>query len=331
MFKMERNHLNPGFTFQVFVLRNFDFQLCSTMAVSDTDSSDDDADNDGPKYRQVTVEDQKAIFYACRSHFGPHGLKRGILKELAIQMGFERKTISRQWNRMKKSLHDLLDNHPEDEHTAIIDANSHKLFFVLHGQRRKGKYKYDRDALKDRLEAVTFKARRTRCQLAVALQVSLATAHWLVRPRPTAESKKLLYGGNIFHVVTSKLKPALKDSNKVHRFLFCASQVKEASIALRAPVYEDQMDRVHVDEKWFWLCKDGERYILAEGEEPPQRYVCHKCHIEKVMFLCAQARPRLDPTNGQWWDGKLGIWAIGDFTMAQRNSVNSYHCQVAER
>ena len=81
-------------------------------------------------------------------------------------------------------------------------------------------------------------------------------------------------------------------------------------------------DDVHVDEKWFFLCRDGESYlILSDEEEPPKRYVSHKSHITKVMFLCAMARPRRLP-NGTWWDGKVGIWPIGEYTIAQRSSAN---------
>ena len=39
------------------------------------------------------------------------------------------------------------------------------------------------------------------------------------------------------------------------------------------------------------------------------------------MFLCAQARPRRLP-NGTWWDGKIGVWSFGTYTVAQRSSVN---------
>jgi hypothetical protein len=45
------------------------------------------------------------------------------------------------------------------------------------------------------------------------------------------------------------------------------------------------MDRVHVDEKWLWLCQDGEKYILLEDEPPPKLTTKHKNYIEKVMFL----------------------------------------------
>ena len=40
------------------------------------------------------------------------------------------------------------------------------------------------------------------------------------------------------------------------------------------------------------------------------------------MFLCAIARPRFNPSANSWWDGKLGIWPIGDWEPAKRASKN---------
>jgi hypothetical protein len=80
------------------------------------------------------------------------------------------------------------------------------------------------------------------------------------------------------------------------------------------------MDRVHIDEKWFHMCQDGEGYLLCQDEEPPERYVKHKNYIGKVMFLCAQAHPCWDHHTHSQWDGKIGLWPIGKYTKAQRNS-----------
>jgi len=80
-------------------------------------------------------------------------------------------------------------------------------------------------------------------------------------------------------------------------------------------------NEVHVDEKWFFVCCDGESHAPASDEIPPERAVKHKSHIAKVMFLCAQARPR-KLTNNTWWDGKIGIWPIGHCRRAERGSVN---------
>ena len=85
----------------------------------------------------------------------------------------------------------------------------------------------------------------------------------------------------------------------------------------RNPCFEGQYDRVHIDEKWFWLSKDGEKYLLVLGEERPVRRVRHKKYMTKVMFLCAQARPRYDPHTERWWDGKIGIWPVGKYCTTQ--------------
>jgi hypothetical protein len=38
------------------------------------------------------------------------------------------------------------------------------------------------------------------------------------------------------------------------------------------------------------------------------------------MFLCAQAHPRMDPSSKKMWDGKLGIYPIGEYYHAQKNT-----------
>ena len=40
------------------------------------------------------------------------------------------------------------------------------------------------------------------------------------------------------------------------------------------------------------------------------------------MSLCAIARPHFNPSANSWWDGKLGIWPIGDWEPAKRASKN---------
>jgi hypothetical protein len=45
-------------------------------------------------------------------------------------------------------------------------------------------------------------------------------------------------------------------------------------------------------------------------------------HLTMVMILCAQVRLRWDHHANQMWDGKIGIWPIGEFVPAQRTRVN---------
>ena len=79
-------------------------------------------------------------------------------------------------------------------------------------------------------------------------------------------------------------------------------------------------DLIHIDEKWFYLTKDGQRFIIAADEEEPYRHVQHKSFLMKIMFLCAVARPRYDTNKNAWFDGKIGIWPIGKWEPAKRSS-----------
>ena len=84
--------------------------------------------------------------------------------------------------------------------------------------------------------------------------------------------------------------------------------------------FENMEDLIHVDKKWFYLTKDGQRFIIAADEEEPYRHVQHKSFLTKVMFLCAVARPRYDTNKNAWFDGKIGIWPIGKWEPAKRKS-----------
>ena len=81
-------------------------------------------------------------------------------------------------------------------------------------------------------------------------------------------------------------------------------------------------DWIHLDEKWFFLTQEKECYLLVSDKKNPKCCIKHKSHITKVMFLCAVARPRFNTSANSWWDGKLGIWPIGDWEPAQRGSKN---------
>ncbi|CAN0269822.1 unnamed protein product, partial [Discosporangium mesarthrocarpum] len=58
-------------------------------------------------------------------------------------------------------------------------------------------------------------------------------------------------------------------------------------------VVEDMHDWVHVDEKWYYVMKDGRGiYLHPEEDAPKPPRAQNKRYITKVMFLAAVARPR---------------------------------------
>ena len=112
------------------------------------------------------------------------------------------------------------------------------------------------------------------------------------------------------------LKPVLMEENKV-AWLIMALDSRDPQDPMK---FLDMMDRIHVDEKWFFLSQQKERYLLLPEEKNPKWCVKSKSHITKVMFLCAIAHPCFNPSVNSWWDGKLGIWPIGDWEPAKRAS-----------
>ena len=86
--------------------------------------------------------------------------------------------------------------------------------------------------------------------------------------------------------------------------------------------YLDMRDRVHLDEKWFFLTWEKERYLLLPEEKEPTCCVKHKSHTTKVMFLCAVTIPCFTPFANCWWDGKFGIWPIGEWKQVKQKLKN---------
>ena len=116
----------------------------------------------------------------------------------------------------------------------------------------------------------------------------------------------------------SSLKPTLMEENKMSRMELALSFIDENNTSK----FENMEDLIHIDEKWFYLTKDGQRFIIAADEEEPYRHVQHKSFLTKIMFLCAVARPRYNTNKNAWFDGKIGIWPIGKWELAKQSSKN---------
>jgi hypothetical protein len=282
---------------------------------SDEDTDHEDAVEREALYRTTTFADRYAIFMTCKATMVNGRVEKGIQKKLAGLLGLSRGTVSRQWTAMNNKLAPLLITQDGENLPSIIQANMQVVFGDGKSSRKKNKFKYDRDDLAETIKAVPVKARRSVKKLGMQVGIPKTTIHYYLHPRNKDDVPLLKR-----HI--SKLHPTLTEKNKVERYLFALDQVNPATAHLVRPKFKDQMDRVHIDEKWFHMCQDGEGYLLVDGEEPPVRYTKHKSYIGKVMFLCAQARPRWDHHTKTQWDGKIGIWPIGKYTLAQRSSVN---------
>ncbi|CAN0292894.1 unnamed protein product, partial [Discosporangium mesarthrocarpum] len=116
------------------------------------------------------------------------------------------------------------------------------------------------------------------------------------------------------------VKPVLSDKQKRDRVGFALSHMHKKG-GTRV-VVDDMYDWVHVDEKWFYMMKDGRGiYLHPEEDSPKLPRAQNKRFITKVMFLAAVARPRMI-SDGVWFDGQIGIWPIADTLAAMRSSKN---------
>jgi hypothetical protein len=100
--------------------------------------------------------------------------------------------------------------------------------------------------------------------------------------------------------ISSHLKPALMDQNKLARIEFV---FKERG---KTGDYIEMYDWVQVDEMWSKLTRLAEHYFLTPGKPRPHQTMAHKSHIPQVMFLSAIAHPCWDAGQSQWFNEKMG-------------------------
>ena len=214
-------------------------------------------------------------------------LRRGSITEGAVLVSVSPGTVSRLWRRW--SLAHLNALNGEWDVTSGKKANSRPV-------------KYLRDGFIDAVRELPLRSRSTVRLIQGAVGVSKTTIH------------RLIHHEKLLRPHTSAGKPMLTDVNKMARLEFCLNERGDNGM------YNDMFDRVHVDEKWFYLTRVTERYHLAEDEPEPHRMIGHKSHIPKCMHLAANGRPQWDVQRGQWFDGKLGLWPIAEQVPAQRSS-----------
>lgn len=245
------------------------------------------------------------------------------MAETASFFSADRSTISRLWRTMSARLADHLTDHADDE-------SAEEDFCLQHGQLphnglkgiRGGKRKWDWSALRKEARKVPFSSRRNLRAIGVSVNVPVSALH-------------RMHKEGSFKKHSSSVKPCLSEENKASRFDHALSEIHPVGVGDRCK-HKDMMDRVDVDEKWLNQTKINEKCMLVaagdsdsgeeepEDEEGPDRKAKHKAKgcIDKVMFICAQARPRWDPDANSMWDGKLGLWPVGHCAPAERRSVS---------
>ena len=128
------------------------------------------------------------------------------------------------------------------------------------------------EELRERLSDIPLSDRTTQRRLASALGIPSSRLH------DNLEKLGLRTQSNA-------LKPYLTDEGKRERVVWVLRWVRTTAAAGGYRVLHDFEDFVHVDEKWFYLFQDGQKFYLYDGEPPPVRKVQSKRFITKVMFI----------------------------------------------
>jgi len=114
--------------------------------------------------------------------------------------------------------------------------------------------------------------------------------------------------------MTQRVKPKIDSAQMKERLRYVLNLRDGRSFRFKA-----QYNVVHVDESWFYLYQEKRVLrLFPEDKAPEPGRVQHKSHIQKIMFICAVARPRPEDN----FDGKIYISRIQHLKSAKRNSIN---------
>ena len=267
----------------------------------------DDVVEGGGGWKWLSLGSRKALYFMIESKRQDGILPRGSITSSAKKIRVAPRRASRVYKEMKANVDAYLVENQENMNTNtfllpdyLFQDNRDKLGRPL---------KWDRDKLNADIKKVPYKDRNNLHVLAESLGVPISTVH------------RMKMKGD-FRRHRSCLKPKLTEENVERRLEWCWGKVDETGFLreTRRLVYDLLYHEIHVDEKWFYLIKEGAKYYLAHDEDPPVFSVQNKNTVPKVMFLCGLARPRY--VGRQYFDGKIGIWPIGYMKPAERSSVN---------
>lgn len=218
-------------------------------------------------------------------------LPHGSITQTAQEFNVSRLTIHRLWKRGQES-----SSNPR------VPANVNSRKFNSGSKRR------EVSELQEKLKALSIGERTSLRRMETKTGISKSSLHRAVQA-----------GEILSH--SSSIKPLLTGKNELNRVKFALDHIHYNP---RTDTYQfnNLLNYVHVDEKWFRIMKDSQRFYLTPDEDVPHRTAKSKSFVEKVMFLCAIARPRYNPKTRLYFDGKIGIWPFISLQAAKRNSKN---------
>ena len=239
--------------------------------------------------KELTDSNRKALVVTLQSTLKDGRFPHGTLTKVGKQFGVHRSTVKKIWQEKSHLARDALS----------IEAE----WFSSRSNRGVKKILFRDDAFVETVQKIPVSQRRTIRDMAMALNVSVGCVH------------KMVHDEGILRKHNSSIKPTLTDDNKLQRLAWCLDHIDP-----NTNLYDDMLDVIHLDEKWFNLTEVNKSCYLTSDETNPMRTTRHKGHIPRVMFLAAVARPRWDSRYNKNWDGKIGFWECVDMVEAQRSS-----------
>lgn len=240
------------------------------------------------RLREHTDAKRFEIYSDLKAEWNGTKLRWGAIGEIARKHGVHRKTVEYYW-KLGNDVHE-----PEEAWDNLKNKKKGNV----------GRKKLDASAVISALQSLPIRKRRTYRHAAAYTPFS-STGLWNAVKRGYIVRR------------SSFLKPSLSPKNKRERIEFCLGFIDPDTRE-----FHGMHNRIHVDEKWFYL-KEGKLSALVGPEEGmPSRNVQSRRFITKVMFLAAVARPRFDKNGNVLFDGKIGIWAFTEEVAALRSSKN---------
>ena len=255
--------------------------------------------------KELSCADRRVLYWSLKAMMKNDSLPPKSYAIVARDLGVAPRAVGEAFRDITKKV--LQYQQDENNHGNTLPDH-------LFGNNRKncGREKFwDREAMAKKIKSMPYKDRMNYRSLSGAIGVPLSTVYNL-------KAKE-----RILRKYRASLKPILSEQNQMTRLQYALDQINGEKTPTRhcRRVFKDCLDVVHVDEKWFFIIKEGQKYILVFDEEPPTLVTRNKHSLEKVMFLCALARPRM--VGNRYWDGKIGIWPVGHVGQAQRKT--KYH------
>ena len=234
-----------------------------------------------PSYKEMSLQLWKRALGLLLGRLKDGVLPWGLLTIVAEEIGVAHSTISRLWQQARGA----------HEQSLIITPE-----IALQNHSRANCLKYSYAEFHQGLKEIPQCRRKTYCSTVIAMGVTLSTV------------KRMLLHRDVCRVHMSSLKPTLTEENKMPRMELALSFIDKNNTSK----FENMEDLIHIDEKWFYLTKDGQCFIIVVDKEEPYRHVQHKSFLMKIMFLCAVARPRYDTRKTHGLTERLEFGLLGN-------------------